>query len=131
TYTQSLTLKMDPRVKTSPESIAQQHAIAMQSYEGMKQVRDALEQVRKIRSQLKDLRDRGSQGALADAIDALERKAAALEGAGGGFRGGGCKRTESVSNEWRVVEFDGTRRRRRCSADDAGSRRRSTASEFA
>jgi hypothetical protein len=55
----------------------------------MKQVREALEQVRKIRSQLKDLRGRASQGALAGAIDALERKAAALEGTGGGFRGGG------------------------------------------
>jgi len=88
-YTQPLTVKMDPRVKTSPEGIAQQHSIAMQSYEGLKQVRDALEQVRKIRSQLKDLRGRASQPALANAIDALERKMAALEGTGGGFRGGG------------------------------------------
>jgi len=88
-YTQPLTVKMDPRVKTSPEGIAQQHSIAMQSYEGLKQVRDALEQVRKIRSQLKDLRGRASQPALANAIDALERKAAALEGTSGGFRGGG------------------------------------------
>ena len=88
-YTQPLTVKMDPRVKTSPEGIAQQHSIAMHSYEGMKQVRDALEQVRKIRAQLRDLRGRATQGALANAIDALERKAAALEGTGGGFRGGG------------------------------------------
>jgi hypothetical protein len=88
-YTQSLTIKMDPRVKTSPDGLAQQHAIAMRCYDGLKQVHDALTQVRKLRSQLRDLRSRAAQGALADAINALDRKAGALEGAGGGFRGGG------------------------------------------
>jgi photosystem II stability/assembly factor-like uncharacterized protein len=88
-YTQSLTIKMDPRVKTSPDGLAQQHAIAMRCYDGLKQVHDALTQVRKLRSQLRDLRSRAAQGALADAISALDRKAGALEGAGGGFRGGG------------------------------------------
>ncbi|HXU36498.1 MAG TPA: glycoside hydrolase [Blastocatellia bacterium] len=88
-YTQSLTIKMDPRVKTSPDGLSQQHAIAMRCYDGQKQVHDALTQVRKLRSQLRDLRGRAAQGALADAINALERKAGALEGAGGGFRGGG------------------------------------------
>jgi hypothetical protein len=76
-------------VKTSTDGLAQQHAIAMRSYEGLKQVHDALTQVRKLRSQLRDLRGRAPQGALADAINALDRKAAALEGAGGGLRGGG------------------------------------------
>jgi len=89
-YTQPLTVKMDPRVKTSPEGIARQHSIAIGSYEGMKQVREALEQVHKIRSQLKNLRGRASQAALVDTIDALERKAAALEGTSGGLRGGGA-----------------------------------------
>jgi hypothetical protein len=88
-YTQPLTVKMDPRVKTSSEDLAQQHAIAMRCYEGLKQVRDALGQIRKLRSQLRDLRGRAGDGALVDAITAFERKAAALEGAGGGFRGGG------------------------------------------
>jgi photosystem II stability/assembly factor-like uncharacterized protein len=88
-YSQPLTVKMDPRVKTSTDGLAQQHAIAMRAYEGLKQVHDALTQVRKLRSQLRDLRGRAPQGALADAINALDRKAAALEGAGGGFRGGG------------------------------------------
>jgi len=88
-YSQPLSVKMDPRVKTPAAGLAQQHAIAMRCYEGMKQVHDASEQVRKLRAQLRDLRTRAGQGALADAISALERKAADLEGAGGGFRGGG------------------------------------------
>jgi photosystem II stability/assembly factor-like uncharacterized protein len=88
-YTQPLMVKMDPRVKTPQEGLDKQHAIAMQCYEGLKEVRGALEQVRKLRTQLGDLRGRAGQGALADAITALERKAGALEGAGGGFRGGG------------------------------------------
>jgi photosystem II stability/assembly factor-like uncharacterized protein len=87
-YTQPLTVKMDPRVKTSEDGLAQQHAIAMRSYEGLKQVHDTLTQVRKVRSQLRHLRGR-AQGSLADAINALDRKAAALEGTGGGSRGGG------------------------------------------
>ncbi|MEK6410572.1 MAG: hypothetical protein AABN34_26910, partial [Acidobacteriota bacterium] len=65
------------------------HAIAIRCYDGMKQARDAIEQVHKLRTQLRSLRDRAAPGALADAITALDRKAAALEGAGGGFRGGG------------------------------------------
>ena len=87
--TQSLTVKMDPRVKTPPEGLSQQHEIAMQSYQGMKMAREAIEQIRKLRAQLRTLHDRAGQGPVSDAITALERKAAALEGAGGGFRGGG------------------------------------------
>ncbi len=88
-YTEALTVKIDPRVKTPLEGLAQQHAIAMRCYDGMKQAREAIEQVRKLRTQLRSLRDRAGQGALADAITALESKAAALEGAGAGRRGGG------------------------------------------
>ena len=88
-YTQPLTVKMDPRVKTPTEGLAQQHAIAMRCYEGIRQAREAIEQVRKLRTQLRSLRERAGQGAVADAISELERRAAALEGAGGGGRGGG------------------------------------------
>lgn len=87
---------MDPRIKTSSEGLHQQHEIAMRSYEGLKPVHDALTQVRKLRSQLRDVRGRAPQGPLVDAINALERKAAALEGAGGGFRGGGGGRAAST-----------------------------------
>jgi len=95
-YTQPLTVKIDPRVKTSAEGLSQQHEIAMRSYEGMKQAREAIEQIRKLRAQLSTLHDRAGQGPVGDAITALERKAAALEGAGGGFRGGGGGQSASA-----------------------------------
>jgi hypothetical protein len=81
TYTELLTVKIDPRVKTAAEGLAQQHAIAMKCYDGLSQVRDALNELRKLRSQLKDLTARAGQGAVVDAIAALDKKAAALEGA--------------------------------------------------
>jgi photosystem II stability/assembly factor-like uncharacterized protein len=88
-YSQTLSLKMDPRVKTRPEDLAEQHAIAMRCYDGLKKVRDAQEQARKIRSQLKDLLGRAGQGALAEAITEADKKVAALEGAGASRFGGG------------------------------------------
>ena len=90
-YTQPLTVKMDPRVKTSQEGLTEQHAIAMRCYDGLHQVHDALEQVRKLRSQLKELSARAAQRSLADAVLVLETKAASIEGAGGGFRGAGSR----------------------------------------
>ena len=82
-YTQPLKVVMDPRVKTPAEGLAAQFALSMQAYEGLKQTREALAQVRKLRAQIKALGDRAGQGALADAIRALEQKAVALEGSGG------------------------------------------------
>jgi hypothetical protein len=83
-YTQPLTIKLDPRVKTSPEGIAQQFAISMKSYEGTQQIRDTQEQIRNLRAQLKSAKDSAGQGALAEAIAALDKKVAAIEGGGGG-----------------------------------------------
>ena len=85
-YTQPLVVKMDPRVKTAAEGLAQQHSIGMKCYEGLIRVRDALAQIRKLRSQLKEASSRATQ--LTEAIGALDAKLGALEGAGGGFRGG-------------------------------------------
>ncbi|HMG34573.1 MAG TPA: glycoside hydrolase, partial [Blastocatellia bacterium] len=89
TYTQNLSLKMDPRVKTPAQGLAQQHEIAMKCYEGLSQIRDESSSLRKLRSQLKSLSERLKTGALADAIAAVDKKAAALEGSGGGRFGRG------------------------------------------
>jgi hypothetical protein len=88
TLTQSLTIRMDPRVKTPPEGLAEQFALSMQCYEGIRKGRETLEQVRALRAQLKSLGDRASQTELGKAIAALDQKAAALEGgAASGQRG--------------------------------------------
>jgi photosystem II stability/assembly factor-like uncharacterized protein len=90
TYTQPLTIKMDPRVKTTPEGLAQQFDIAFKSYESGQQIREAQAQIRNLRRQLATLKERAGQGALAGSVTALDKKAADLEGAGtGGFRGAG------------------------------------------
>jgi hypothetical protein len=87
---QPLTVKMDPRVQTPPEGLAKQHAIAMLCWDGGGQVQAAMRQVRTLRAQLRDRRERvKDNGDLSEALTALDRKAAALEGAGGGRRGGG------------------------------------------
>jgi hypothetical protein len=81
-------------VKTPPAGLAQQFLIALRSYEGIGKVQEALKQVRKVRAQVKQLQDRAEkkEGKLTDALTALGRKAAALEGQGGGRgrRGGGA-----------------------------------------
>jgi hypothetical protein len=88
-YTQSLTVKMDPRVKTSPADLAQQHEIAMKCYEGLLQVRNAQMQSRRLREQIKNLRERAVPAPLAEALSALDGRLAAIDGAGGPRGGGG------------------------------------------
>jgi len=84
-YTQPLTIKMDPRVKTSPAGLQQQFELEMKITETMHRDYDALQQLRKVRSQLKDLRQRAGQGPTADVIIALEKTLTELEGSKGGF----------------------------------------------
>jgi photosystem II stability/assembly factor-like uncharacterized protein len=79
-YEQPLTVKMDPRVKTPPEGLARQFELSMQCYEGMRQARETLDQVRKLRERLKELRGRAGPGELADALAELDRKVGTLEG---------------------------------------------------
>ncbi len=84
-YTQPLTIKMDPRVKTSPAGLQQQFELEMKITEAMHRNYDTLQQLRKVRSQLKDLRQRAGQGPTADAITAFEKTLTELEGSKGGF----------------------------------------------
>ncbi len=86
-HEKTLTVKMDPRVKTAPADLERQFSISMQCYESIKQINAAVAQVRRLREQLKSAKDRAGEGELTDAIVALETKAAALEGSGGRRRG--------------------------------------------
>jgi photosystem II stability/assembly factor-like uncharacterized protein len=80
TYIQPLTVKMDPRVKTPPEGLAQQFAIAMGSWQGMRDIQSTLKELRKIRTQLKDRKEQAKEGTLAESLTALDNKLAAVEG---------------------------------------------------
>jgi hypothetical protein len=89
-YTQSLNVKLDPRVKTPAAGLEQQFALSLQAYQGMQQSFDAMEQIKKLRDQIKDRRTHATQGALVDALAALDQKAAALAGEGRGDQGPGA-----------------------------------------
>jgi hypothetical protein len=96
-YEQPLTLKMDPRVKTPPEGLAQQFTLSMQCYEGMQQARTITAKIQKLRADLLSRGDQAKEAALKDATAALEKKLSALAGAalvgrgGRGGRGGGSR----------------------------------------
>src|SRR5262249_51419866 len=72
-YSQPLTVKKDPRVKTSERDLEEQFALSMRSYDGLAKVHEAMEQVRKLRSDLKSLAAKAPAGALKEAIAALDK----------------------------------------------------------
>ena len=83
-FMQPLVIKADPRVKATPEDYAQQFALEQKLVDRLQQDYSALQQVRSLRAQLKDLKPR-AQGSLASSISQLDDQAASLEGRGGGF----------------------------------------------
>jgi len=80
-YTQPLTLKMDPRVKTLPLGLSQQFTLSKQLYDGILDAQKALEELRSLRQRLSELPARPSSPRD------LGARFAALEGQGGGGRG--------------------------------------------
>ncbi len=110
-FTEPLTVKMDPRVTTPQSGLAQIHDVTLRCYDGITRARAAQSQIRKLSEQLKALKDKAGQGAVADAIGALDQKAAAIEGAGGGGRfggggrggGGGAPSLSSIASELYAV----------------------------
>ena len=89
-FTQPLTVKMDPRVTAGEAALAQQFNLSIESYRGMQQTFDAVSQVKKLRAQIKELLERVDRGPLADALNELDKKALAISGDGrpGGGPGG-------------------------------------------
>ena len=81
TYTEPLVVKMDPRITTSLSDLQKQFGMESGSVGGMNQCYEALAEVRSVRAQLKELARAAGQGRLAEAIAALDKKAAELEGA--------------------------------------------------
>src|SRR5258708_16399983 len=79
--TETLTVKMDPRIKTPLADLRKQFEMQSGSVEGMKESFEALSQVQSVRAQLKERAAKAEKGALADAIAALDKQAAEVEGA--------------------------------------------------
>ncbi len=89
TLKQPLTLRMDPRVKTSPQGLFQQFEMSKAMYEGILETQAALRTVREIRGRLKGILEKGvaGQAAATEALAEFDKKAEALEGSTGGFGG--------------------------------------------
>jgi len=79
-YSQSLSVKMDPRIKSTLDDLRKQHEMEMGAVEGMDESYQALEQVRSVRAQFKELTAK-AKGKLAEQIAELDKHCAELEGA--------------------------------------------------
>jgi photosystem II stability/assembly factor-like uncharacterized protein len=82
-YTQPLTVRMDPRIKTPEADLRKQFEMEAGIVEGMNETFEMLQQVRSLRPQVAD-RAGKAEGALADSLKALDKEAAELEGASQG-----------------------------------------------
>ncbi len=88
-YTQPLTVRMDPRVKTPLAGLRQQFDLAQRIVAAWRKDSLALAEVRAMRARLDTLKQQAGAGPRADSLAALDAKLAALAGAGGGRFGGG------------------------------------------
>jgi photosystem II stability/assembly factor-like uncharacterized protein len=80
-YTQPLTLKMDPRVKTPLADLALQFKMAREISGAQAQVSAAAAEANRLHGQLQALKAKASgQQALADELEALDKKTMALTG---------------------------------------------------
>ena len=82
-YTEALTVRMDPRVKTSEADLRKQFEMEAGIVKGMNETYETLQQVRTLRPQVAD-RAGKAKGALADSLNALDKQAGELEGASQG-----------------------------------------------
>jgi hypothetical protein len=82
-YMQPITVRMDPRIKTSDVDLRKQFEMEAGIVEGMNETYEALQQVRALRPQLAD-RAGKAKGALADSLNALDKQLAEMEGSSQG-----------------------------------------------
>jgi photosystem II stability/assembly factor-like uncharacterized protein len=79
-YSQPLTVKMDPRVKTPAAGLAQQFKLSEQLYSRLLTLSPAVEEANGVRKQLKAIRQKLNEGMLAAAVDQVDQKLQALAG---------------------------------------------------
>ena len=79
TYSQTLTVKQDPRVKTPPLQMQEVYTLSKAMYYGALNAQDAARQAQKLREQLAKLKPQVTGGAV-QALADLEGKIAAVEG---------------------------------------------------
>ncbi|HEY3934580.1 MAG TPA: glycosyl hydrolase [Gemmatimonadales bacterium] len=87
-YTQPMTVRFDPNIKTPALALQQQFRLSMAMYDGAREVRIAEDTIRQLRMTIAG-RCAAAPAGLHASLDSLDRELAALGGAGGGGRGGG------------------------------------------
>jgi hypothetical protein len=85
TYTQSLEIRMDPRVKTATEDLRAQFDLDRKIADALHRDYEAVQQVRSLRKQMKSLQSSKPSLQIARQLDSLEAKLATLEGDEGGY----------------------------------------------
>jgi hypothetical protein len=103
TSTQPLTVKMDPRVKTSTAGLAQQFTLTKQIYDDLQASLPAAEQVEAIRTQIAHVKASASDPNVAEHLDALERKALSIEGTASEHSGGSSRAAEPAPDTLRTL----------------------------
>ena len=78
TYSQPLTVRLDPRVKTTAPDLTKQHDLSVQCYEGRQQTMAILEEITTVKKQLKDALT-NAKTPVSDKLKTLETKILALE----------------------------------------------------
>jgi hypothetical protein len=79
TYSQPLTIKMDPRVKTPLAGLQQQFKLSNELYTQLLTLSPSVEQLAAVHKQLQEIQPKATGNALA-AINALDQKVQALAG---------------------------------------------------
>ncbi|HEY6251199.1 MAG TPA: glycoside hydrolase [Candidatus Angelobacter sp.] len=79
-YSQALTVQMDPRVKTSASDLEKQFQLSQKLYGHLLSVAPAASQLAAVRKQIKELQKQ-AQGDVLTAVNALDQKLQALAGA--------------------------------------------------
>jgi photosystem II stability/assembly factor-like uncharacterized protein len=87
-YTQPITVKADPRVKTPLPVMQQVYTLTKAMYFGAVDAQVAAANLASIRTQVAERREK-AQGAMAQALADFDKKAEALQGAAAGGRGAG------------------------------------------
>ena len=80
TLTAALEVKLDPRLKVPQADLERQHEMMRRIHQRVSDAHDAVNEIRRLRAQMKDLRARiGSSPAITAALDRLEKEMTAAE----------------------------------------------------
>jgi hypothetical protein len=88
-YTQTVTVKNDPRSPATVADLHSQHDLQLKVYEGAKEAWDGYNQVGALRAALAELARANPPSDVAAAVTAFDAKLLSVGGRGGGGRGGG------------------------------------------